>query len=195
MSKKIEFQEVLDFCKKAHEGQVRKHTGAPYYTHPYAVTMYLLDEMPHEYPLTGAMVIASLLHDTLEDCPQITKEMIEEKFGPIVLQYVVELTNVKHPESLTRKEKKELDRNRISTISDAAKVIKAADRICNLRDVYDMCPDHKWALRYAEESRELLRVLYKIPFDVFLDLEKAINAVERKYNVPEISLPNEEIPV
>ena len=57
-----------------HEGQKRK-SGDPYITHPVAVTTILA-----ELGMTGATLVAGLLHDTVEDTPYTLDELREE-FG------------------------------------------------------------------------------------------------------------------
>ncbi|MCG3056687.1 HD domain-containing protein, partial [Escherichia coli] len=63
-------------AEKYHEGQKRK-SGDPYITHPVAVATILA-----EMGMTGAILAAALLHDTVEDTDysleQVTKDFSEE---------------------------------------------------------------------------------------------------------------------
>ena len=76
------------FAQKAHEGQVRK-SGEPYFTHPVQVASILTDLM-----LDGQTLAAGLLHDTLEDCPGVTMEILTQEFGNDVAQMVDGVTKL-----------------------------------------------------------------------------------------------------
>ena len=52
------YTKALQFAIKAHKGQLRKHTGAPYVTHPIRVA----EAVDNEY-----QAVLALLHDTIED--------------------------------------------------------------------------------------------------------------------------------
>ena len=73
----------LDFAEKAHEGQFRKGTKRPYIVHPLEVAKIVSTMTDDE-----EIISAALLHDTLEDCRQVTKEQIKEAFGERVLEMV-----------------------------------------------------------------------------------------------------------
>jgi (p)ppGpp synthase/HD superfamily hydrolase len=81
------------------------------------------------------MVAAAFLHDTLEDTSYTEAEMREE-FGDEVTDLVVGMTNIskKFP-CLSRKERKEMDRNRLALSPIEVKIIKSCDRADNLDDM------------------------------------------------------------
>ena len=60
---------------KAHEGQFRKATGIPYIFHPLEVAMMLAYE-----GASADVIIAALLHDTLEDT-ELKEDDIKAVFG------------------------------------------------------------------------------------------------------------------
>jgi len=66
---------AFNFAKKMHAGQKRQ-SGDDYFTHPLAVALDL-EKRFHDYELTAA----ALLHDTAEDCSQITVKKIYQNFG------------------------------------------------------------------------------------------------------------------
>lgn len=73
---------ALEFATKAHAGQCRKATKIPYIIHPLGVAEILLkNNMPED------VVIAGLLHDTVEDTP-VTIGQIQKKFGRSVANLV-----------------------------------------------------------------------------------------------------------
>jgi Guanosine polyphosphate pyrophosphohydrolases/synthetases len=69
------------FSAAAHEGQMRK-SGEPYISHPVTVACILA-----ELHLDAQAVMASLLHDVMEDT-SITKQQIGEQFGKTVAELV-----------------------------------------------------------------------------------------------------------
>ena len=66
---------AYEFAEKAHDGQKRS-SGEPYSIHPLAVANILTD-----LGMDADTIISGLLHDTIEDTG-VTKEELEEKFGP-----------------------------------------------------------------------------------------------------------------
>jgi len=75
------------FARTKHQGQ-RRRSGGPYIQHPLRVAVNLA--IDH---YDSACIIASLLHDTLEDTAT-TPEEIEQKFGPDVAMIVRGVTAV-----------------------------------------------------------------------------------------------------
>lgn len=56
---------AINAAARAHRDQVRKGSGIPYVSHVYAV-MFLLSQVTDDEDI----LIAGLLHDTLEDVPE-----------------------------------------------------------------------------------------------------------------------------
>lgn len=143
-------KEAMMFAIEAHGDQKRKYTNLPYYVHLQEVTNKLLEYTSDEDVLTAA-----LLHDTLEDT-DVTFDEIKDKFGLKVANIVQELTDEyvkdKYPD-LNRKERKRLELERLSKVSDDAKLIKAADRLNNIQDIAENDP--KFAVKYLQESSNL----------------------------------------
>jgi guanosine-3',5'-bis(diphosphate) 3'-pyrophosphohydrolase len=77
------------------------------------------------------LVIAALLHDTVEDA-EVTKEELAETFGSDVADLVMEVTDDK---SLPQAERKRLQILTAPKKSVRAQVIKLADKISNLRGI------------------------------------------------------------
>ena len=76
------------------------------------------------------MLIASILHDTIEDT-DTTAEELNDRFGERVCALVLEVTDDK---SLDKLERKRLQVVKAHTKSNDAKMIKIADKLANLRD-------------------------------------------------------------
>ena len=68
-------------CKEEHAEQQR-HSGEPYFVHPYEVACILAD-----MELDTQAIIAGLLHDVIEDTPY-GYEQVKAEFGPQVAMLV-----------------------------------------------------------------------------------------------------------
>ena len=138
--------QALHFSAEKHRGQRRKGRGAsPYINHPIEVATLLAT-------VGGISDVATLmvavLHDTLEDT-QTTPLELEERFGPEVRRVVEEVTDDKR---LPKHVRKQLQIEHAPHVSERAKLVKLADKICNVRDVtHD--PPADWSL---ERRREYL---------------------------------------
>jgi guanosine-3',5'-bis(diphosphate) 3'-pyrophosphohydrolase len=125
---------ALSFAAWKHRDQRRKDDhGSPYINHPIALALVLCDEAG----VTDVSTLcAALLHDTVEDT-DTTAEELEAEFGPAITGIVMEVTDDKR---LPKAERKRLQIERAAGVSRQAKLIKLADKICNLRDVNDAPP-------------------------------------------------------
>ena len=92
------------------------------------------------------LIIAALLHDTVEDAGVMKDELVE-RFGGDVADLVMEVTDDK---SLPKAERKRLQIVHASQISGRAQVIKLADKISNLRGII-ASPPADWS---GERKRE-----------------------------------------
>lgn len=86
------------------------------------------------------MLIAAVLHDTLEDT-QTTPTELESRFGPEVRALVEEMTDDK---SLPAEERKLRQIEHAPSLTVKAKLIKLGDKIANVRDV-TTAPPAKWS--------------------------------------------------
>lgn len=161
---------ALEFASKAHKGQMRKYSDAPYIIHPVAVAQILKKHHPHA---TDEMMSAALLHDTVEDC-DVTSEQIRDKFGSDVSILVSWLTDVSQPSDGNRKQRKEIDRLHSSLAPHDAQLIKCADVIHNTSDIRSN--GGTFAEVYLDECRALAKVFRKSvkETDIFKELTKSL---------------------
>ena len=125
---------AIDFAAAKHRNQRRKDEEAsPYINHPIALTRVLKVEAGVS---DIGVLSAALLHDTIEDT-ETTPEELEREFGHRVASIVAEVTDDK---SLLKSERKRLQVEHAATISREAKLVKLADKICNLRDMQTSPP-------------------------------------------------------
>ena len=100
-------------------------------------------------------LIAALLHDTVEDT-QTTADELVARFGTEAAAVVLEVTDDKN---LRKDERKRRQVVHAAQISERAKLVKLADKICNLRDM-SASPPEGWSLErrreYFEWSRQVV---------------------------------------
>jgi len=126
--------EALRFAAGKHRDQRRKDAEtSPYINHPIEVAEELarLGEVDDVETLQAA-----ILHDTIEDT-DTTPEEIESAFGAAVRRLVEEVSDDK---SLPKQRRKELQIEHAPRLSERAKLIKIADKICNARDLIHAPP-------------------------------------------------------
>jgi guanosine-3',5'-bis(diphosphate) 3'-pyrophosphohydrolase len=132
------------FSAEKHRDQRRKDTYAsPYINHPIRVAETLASLGGVDDPI---LLAAALLHDTIEDTGTKPGE-IEAEFGAEVLSIVLEVTDDK---SLPKLERKRLQIEHAPHKSEKAKLLKLADKICNVRDILDT-PSADWSLQRKQE--------------------------------------------
>ncbi|MBD2095502.1 HD domain-containing protein [Trichocoleus sp. FACHB-591] len=121
--------QALDFAARKHRDQRRKDLEAsPYINHPISLVNLLWNTGGVTDP---AVIMAALLHDTVEDTATTFAELAQE-FGEEVQQLVKEVTDDK---SLPKQERKQQQVEHAAHLSDKAKLVKLADKISNLRDI------------------------------------------------------------
>ena len=148
-----EFIKVIAFAAEKHKTQRRKDAdSSPYINHP----------------------IAAVLHDTIEDT-QTTAEELRGLFGDKITSIVLEVTDDKSIKD--KAVRKQLQVEHAPHVSHEAKLVKLADKICNLRDILASPPANwdserkleyfKWAERVVAGVRGTNSGLEKI-FDALL---------------------------
>ena len=144
---------AADFAALKHRRQRRKDAEAsPYINHPLALARVLKLEAGVS---DVDVLVAAILHDTVEDTETTTEELARE-FGPRIAAIVAEVTD---DDSLPKADRKRLQVERAPHSSPQAKLVKLADKICNLRDVHAAPPAH-WPLErrhaYFEWAKEVI---------------------------------------
>jgi len=135
---------ALTFAARKHRDQRRKDAQAsPYINHPIA----LADVLVNEAGVADVEVLcAALLHDTIEDT-ETTPEELECEFGRDIADIVVELTDNK---MLKKRTRKRMQIAHAASASRQAKLVKLADKVCNLRDITAR-PPANWGVERRRE--------------------------------------------
>jgi len=158
--------DAIAFAADKHRRQRRKDAEAsPYINHPIALARVLTVEAGLTDPV---LLAAAVLHDTLEDT-ETTYEELRERFGATVASVVLEVTDDK---TLDKADRKRLQIEHAAGISRRAKLVKLADKICNVRDVASSPPSgwplerrreyFDWARAVVERMRGTQRKLEKL---------------------------------
>jgi guanosine-3',5'-bis(diphosphate) 3'-pyrophosphohydrolase len=136
--------DALAFSARKHRNQRRKDVDAsPYINHPIALARVLAVEGGVTNHRTLA---AAILHDTLEDT-ETTYEELKEQFGRAIADVVREVSDDK---TLSKAERKRLQIEHARHLSRRARLVKLADKICNVRDMASH-PPHGWSLERRRE--------------------------------------------
>ena len=164
---------ALSFAAHKHRDQRRKDAEAsPYINHPIA----LAEVLTGEGGVNDLEVLAAaLLHDTIEDTAT-TLEELRERFGERIAGMVAEVTDDK---DLPKADRKRLQIEHAAQLSDGAKLVKLADKICNLRDVAER-PPAKWDLQRRQEYFEWAKQVIDQLRGAHPKLEAAFDAAYRR---------------
>ena len=165
-------EKAYRFAEQAHADQKRK-SGEPYFTHPCFVASILTELM-----IDAPTIAAGLLHDTVEDCENITLETIQQEFGPEVARLVDGVTKLNKLDFADREEAQaESLRKMILAMSKDIRVvlIKLADRLHNMR-----------TLKYQKEARQV--AIARETLDIYAPLAHRLGVYAIKQELEDLSL-------
>lgn len=169
---KEDFQEYPD-VEKARAFAMQAHEGQLYGVHAY---IYHLDQVAYYAKDFGEKaVILAYLHDVLEDTA-FTVDAIKLSFGEEILRNVQLLTD---PYGETRADRKSALHSKLAAADESlhlALIVKAADRVANVRESLATGQRRMWNQYFAEYSEfkktayrpELCERLWKI-LDVLME--------------------------
>ncbi len=142
---------AIRYASEKHAGQLRKGSSRiPYINHPIAVTQLLFETGVTEVDI----LIAGALHDVVEDTSTPVDD-IEDFFGKTVASWVLEVTD---DMSSAHQARKEAQIRTAQNLSSPAKMIRIADKICNLRDLmyYPIAWDKEKKQNYMEWTEKVV---------------------------------------
>ncbi len=142
-------EKAYAYAEAAHRGQERQ-SGEPYFTHPCAVAVILMD-----MDMDTQTIVSALLHDVVEDTPT-TLDEVRAAFGSEVALIVDGLTKISKVEYASSEERKaESIRKMLLAMSEDIRVIliKLADRLHNMRTL-DAVPREK-QVAVARETQDI----------------------------------------
>jgi guanosine-3',5'-bis(diphosphate) 3'-pyrophosphohydrolase len=159
---------AAEFAANKHRGQFRKgNLNTPYINHPVKVAS-VLEEVGIDDHETLA---AALLHDVIEDT-DTTHSEIKNVFNRKVADIVLEVSDDKEK---SKKERKDLQIEGARFLTYEAKLIRIADKICNIQDVsgqdspnwnYERKYEYlEWAKKVVDQINGTNEVLESIFYD------------------------------
>ncbi len=164
-------RKAYDLCKEKHGSQLR-HSGEPYFVHPYEVACILA-----EMELDAEAIIAGLLHDVIEDT-EVGFDEIKAEFGEQVALLVEGVTKLDKIKVISKEEAHiENLRKMFFAMAEDIRVvlIKLADRLHNMRTLKHMKPE-----KQLEKAKETL--------DVYAPLAYRLGISKIKIELEDLSL-------
>ncbi len=165
-------QRAYEFACRVHASQKRK-SGEPYIIHPVYVASILTEIM-----IDPPTIAAGFLHDTVEDCPDVTLSTIETEFGEEIAQLVDGVTKLGKLNFTDREEQQaESLRKMILAMSRDIRVvlIKLADRLHNMLTLKYQSPEKQISI-----ARETL--------DIYAPLAHRLGVYAIKQELEDLSL-------
>jgi guanosine-3',5'-bis(diphosphate) 3'-pyrophosphohydrolase len=145
----VTLRKAYDFASACHKGQVRA-SGEPFFSHVEETSLLVC-----KLKLDEPSVVASLLHDTIEDC-DIDREDIQREFGPGIADIVEGVTKLTRIEFESREEKQaENFRKMLLAMAKDIRVVlvKLCDRLHNMRTLKFFSEEKR--RRIAQETQEI----------------------------------------
>jgi len=155
---------AIIFAAEKHAGQPRKGTDIPYIVHPIDVMKILIENNCSE-----KVIIAGILHDTIEDA-KVPPDEIREKFSQDILELVQSESEDK---TKTWEERKQATIDHLKTASLETKLVCCADKLSNIRSMASdkaLVGDKLWERFNASKDR--IQWYYKGISSAMTELEK-----------------------
>ncbi len=163
---------AIEFATKAHDGQFRKGTKRPYIVHPVEVAD-IVSGMTTDDEIRSAAV----LHDTIEDCEGVTRDLLASEFSDRVADLVSDQSEDK---SKSWMERKSATIESLKTASREDQMIELADKLSNMRDIdrdYPVEGEKLWN-RFRMKDKDTIGWYYKSIRDVLQDDFSGVPAYE-----------------
>ena len=160
------------FAENAHKDQKRK-SGEPYFIHPCFVASILTELM-----IDPPTIAAGLLHDTVEDCENITLDTLRREFGEEVARLVDGVTKLDKLDFADKEEAQaESLRKMIFAMSKDIRVvlIKLADRLHNMR-----------TMKFQKAERQV--AIARETLDIYAPLAHRLGVYAIKQELEDLSL-------
>ena len=159
----MKIDKILEFTKKAHEGQFRNDRKTPYIIHPISVCswLYILglttNSKDEELQYRDYVIYAvALMHDILEDT-KVTEQQVIDASNNTIFDMVDTLTckeNIDNPFYKIDYLQKIINSN-----NDEVFFIKCVDKLCNVHDFIDG-GNEKYAKIYFHKADCLWNEVY-----------------------------------
>jgi len=165
---------ALDFAVELHAGQKRK-SNEPYIIHPLSVAHILSQDLGVRDPL---ILASALLHDVVEDVPNISLDDIQREFGNVVAELVDGCTKMSL-QRLDRTTLVDLTHSKLLVSSSrrlGILLIKMADRLHNIK-----------TLEFLKKSKQ--RRIAQETIEIYAPLAAKLNLFSLKRELFQLALP------
>jgi (p)ppGpp synthase/HD superfamily hydrolase len=185
------FTKAVEYARQLHT-EFRKGTDVPYMAHLLGVAAIVMSEAGRRVPVTEDMVVAALLHDTVEDhggTPRLRE--VKKIFGPNVARMVEGLSDTfveDHDQKEGWEERKAGYIKRLRDEDDDVLLISAADKLYNAKSILEDFREignevwarfHRGADQQVWYFRELLKVFDARPRNRIVDeFERVLGELE-----------------
>ena len=153
---------AIEFATKAHSGQYRKGTKIPYITHPLNVAKRLI-----QMECSEPVIVAGILHDTLEDT-YVTFDELQETFGKEIADLVNSVSEPNKSDLIWENRKAHTIKH-LKTASEQLLIISLADKLDNIRSIredHERIGDKLW--KRFNRPKEKQKWYYEALADIFL---------------------------
>lgn len=180
-------KQAWDLAKDLHKNQIRKFVGAPYFD----AHVQKVNGIVKQYTTDEDLLVASLLHDTLEDCfddPDVGYIQLEDQFGKKVADIVKELTSSKEEiEWEYGGSKTDYLIDKMVGMSDGALIVKLADRLQNIADAFTA--SEKFRNSYFIETKKIveqlesLRKLNRVQLQILSEIKAKLDNIQSIFKI------------
>ena len=142
---------AIEFATRAHAGQFRKGTRRPYIVHPIEVGDIVSTMTQDE-----EIISAAVLHDTIEDCEGVSREILARKFSERVAGIVAQESEDK---TKTWMERKSATIEHIRNAPREVQMVGLADKLSNMRDIdrdYPVYGEELWN-RFRMKDKKIMK--------------------------------------
>lgn len=157
---------AINFAVCAHKDQLRKGTQIPFILHPMEVGV-IVSKMTTDKEI----ISAAFLHDTVEDCPDVTIEDIKREFGERIASMV---DCESEDKSKTWMERKSHTISYLKTASKEVRYIALGDKLANIRSLvkdYKEVGDELWN-RFNMKDKKMQGWYYRSIIDSLSSMEE-----------------------
>ena len=160
---------AIELAKKSHRGQ-KRYEGQDYIIHPLRIANCLIFELSIK---DTDLIIASILHDVVEDSNTTIKEIISD-FGEKVAELVDKLTRNKNKETKQEKFQKLMEE------SEDVRLLKALDWLDNIRSFPFRKIEDKKFFRHVKEALNMyLPMAESVNFYIASEMRKIIETLPK----------------
>ncbi len=142
-------KKAFNWCYDTHKNKIR-YSGTPFYSHPVAVALIVVDEMP----LDDISVASALLHNVIDEGDTFGLKDIQNEFGNTIAEIVEHITKIRYIEGHQFEHLENYRKMLLALFKDVRIIlIKIADRLHNMRTLEHLNTEKQ--IKMSEETLEI----------------------------------------